>query len=290
MAEDVDAEGNLLGTANPISFGGSRGNGDGSTELGFTRLGNLANAIAVNEYLTFTVTPQNEAALNFFNFTFRSRVSTLTEAANSWALYSSLDAFATPIDEGETMVANTWVGHEIDLLTIDYQGLTQPVEFRLYIYGGRNGSGSLTLFDKVALNGSAKLSGYNAFIGDSPGIFESAFDADPDGDGNPNGVEYVLGGDPQSPDSLPLVVSESGTNLLFTFDRNANSTADTSQIFQHSTDLLNWTDVNLTEPLSPDITVAAPTNGFEEIQITIDNSSLSEEFFHRFRFELNQSE
>ena len=148
----------------------------------------------------------------------------------------------------------------------------------------------MTLFDKFALNGSAKLSGYNAFIANSAGISASAFDADPDNDGNLNGVEYVLGGDPQSPDSLPLVVSELGTDLLFTFNRNADSTADTSQIFQHSTDLLNWTDVSLTEPVSPDITVAAPADGFEEVQITIDNSTPFKKLFWRFRFELDQND
>ena len=292
LAENTDAEGNLLGTANPISFGGARGATDGSTEFGFTRQGNLANAIAVHEHLTFTVTPQNAAEMNFFNFTFRARMNDLTESATSWSLYSSLDGFATAIDEGETTVTLTWVGHEIDLLKTEYQGLTQPVEFRLYIYDGRNSGGSLTLFDKFALNGSTKLppTGYDAFIAASAGISAGDFDADPDGDGIANGAEYVFGGDPQSPDSFTLAVSESGTDLFFTFNRNVDSTADTSQVFQHSTDLQTWTDLNLTGTVSPNITVAPPSAGLEEIQITVDNPSTLEEFFWRFRFELEPSD
>ena len=291
LAENTDAEGNILGTANPISLGGSRGEGDGSTEFGFTRQASLATAVAVDEYLAFTVTPQNAAEMSFFNFTFRTRVSAPRESANSWSLYSSLDGFATAIDEGVTFDAFTWIGHEIDLLKVDFQGLTEPVEFRLYIYGGRNSDRSLTLFDKFALNGSAKLplSGYEAFIANSVGISARAFDADPDGDGIRNGAEYVLGGNPQSPDDVNLAISESGTDLFFTFNRNVDSTADTSQVFQHSTDFQNWTDINLTGTVSPDITVGPSSAGFEEIQITIDNSSPFEEFFWRFKFELEQS-
>jgi hypothetical protein len=150
LAEDKDAEGNNFGTANPLSYGGIR------DDFGFTRQGSLSGAITTDEYMTFTVTPTNSASMNLSRFTFRHFANNLTESATSWALYSSVDGFdqADAIATGETTVAADWVGHVIDLPAKSFRGLNQAVEFRLYIYDGRNNSNSLTLFDKVILHGS----------------------------------------------------------------------------------------------------------------------------------------
>jgi len=149
LAENLDAEQNIFGTDNAISFGGSRDN------LGFTRAGDLENAITENEYLTFTVSPASSVQMNFSRFTFRARAEDLTESATSWALYSSVDGFdqANAIANGNIELADEWTDHIIDLSSTSLQGLSETTELRLYIYDGRNNSQSSTLFDKVLLHG-----------------------------------------------------------------------------------------------------------------------------------------
>ena len=75
----------------------------------------------------------------------------------------------------------------------------------------------------------------------------AAFDADPDLDGIPNGVEYVIGGDPNpahpgsnSSARLPTVAA-SGDNLVFTFTR-MNEAAYLNPVVEFSPDLQGpWT-------------------------------------------------
>ena len=169
LAENTDAEGNVLGTATPLSFGGSR-NG-----LGFTRQGNLDQAITTGDYMAFTLAPESGTEMNLLRFTFRTRIQSLTESANSWSLFSSLDDFETAIAEGETTQVQTWIGNVIDLSAANFQALTEAIEFRLYIFNGRNDSNSSTLFDKFALRGitveTAEIpTGFAAFLRRTPNL------------------------------------------------------------------------------------------------------------------------
>lgn len=69
--------------------------------------------------------------------------------------------------------------------------------------------------------------------------------ADPDNDGIPNLLEFVLNGNPSisDPSSLP-VLNVTPTNFEFTFNRRVDSLSpETTQTFQYSTDLTHWTDV-----------------------------------------------
>ena len=63
-----------------------------------------------------------------------------------------------------------------------------------------------------------------------------------DGDGVPNGVEYVLGGDKDTNDldKLPAPTTD-GTNMIFTFVRDKDSIKpDTAVAIQVDTDLIDW--------------------------------------------------
>lgn len=93
--------------------------------------------------------------MSLSSFTFRAFADDLTESATSWALYSSVAGFeqADYIATGETTVADEWTDYVVDLSSSDFQGLTEEIELRLYIYDGRNHSNSSTLFDKVILHG-----------------------------------------------------------------------------------------------------------------------------------------
>ncbi|WP_372796493.1 hypothetical protein [Pontiella sp.] len=154
LAEELDAEYNLFGTTNQISFGSA------SSSLLYTLMNdedNLALAITNADYMVFTVAPTNDYAMDLTSFTFRSRVNQLASSAERWALFSSVDGFATTnaaIATGQTTVTHTYVNNVVDLSDAKFQGLEGEVEFRLYMYGGASGYSSATLFDKVVLNGS----------------------------------------------------------------------------------------------------------------------------------------
>ncbi len=96
--------------------------------------------------------------------------------------------------------------------------------------------------------------------------------ADPDHDGLPNSIEFVLGGEPNpaNPDSnsrslLPSVTRNPDGSMAFTFHRTKRSTSSATLTFQWSTDL--------SFPLSNNVAVAAAsstTNG-----VTVDVTEYS---------------
>ncbi|VGO13138.1 hypothetical protein PDESU_01692 [Pontiella desulfatans] len=156
LTEEADAEGNPFGTANAFSFGGWR------TAFGFTDMGNrdeLDTAIATNDYMTFTVTPADGRLLDLSRLSFRTRVNDLNHAAERWALFSSVDGFVEgqEIAVGRTETIDTYINNVISLVDAKFQGLSEAVEFRLYIYGGNGTNGSDTLFDKVILHGTVGM-------------------------------------------------------------------------------------------------------------------------------------
>jgi len=70
---------------------------------------------------------------------------------------------------------------------------------------------------------------------------EASTNADPDGDGVPNLLEYALGGDPLSANSAPaLSVETSGGVLHASFARAAD---DLAYVVQSSNDLTQWTEL-----------------------------------------------
>ncbi|MDP0492415.1 MAG: hypothetical protein Q7Q71_15310 [Verrucomicrobiota bacterium JB023] len=152
LSEDTDAEGNVFGTANPHSYGSAQSN------FGFEDMDDaddLPGAMTAEDYMTFTVTPLEGQSMSFSKFTFRTKANNLGNAAERWALFSSIDGFEVEnaIEIGETTEAGQWTNVVIDLSASQFQGVSLPVEFRLYIYGGNAPWSSATTFDKVILDG-----------------------------------------------------------------------------------------------------------------------------------------
>lgn len=87
-------------------------------------------------------------------------------------------------------------------------------------------------------------SGYIAWMSRHRGRFDRTEAADPDADGIPNLMEYVLHGDPALPSCgmLPEVAA-GGDRFVFMFNRLASSLEDTTQVFEYSTNLVNWWQV-----------------------------------------------
>jgi hypothetical protein len=67
---------------------------------------------------------------------------------------------------------------------------------------------------------------------------------DPDGDGTPNILEFVLGGDPLAADAyLSPVVTLTADHFIFTFNRSDASEQEVALDFQSGSDLATWTEV-----------------------------------------------
>jgi hypothetical protein len=95
---------------------------------------------------------------------------------------------------------------------------------------------------------------------------DRAPDADPEHDGIPNLVEYVIGGNPNlsDPDKLPHAEA-SGGNLVLTFDR-PDDVSGVAIRFEAGITLTNWPDV-FTVGSSPEITI--DPNGTDSDTITL---------------------
>lgn len=129
------------------------------TSLGTTASG----AVSGNDYYTFTVTPTTGFKLNLTSLTFLTD-ATVATGTNSYTanlfVRSSLDSFGANIG---TMIADTsnvassYVLQSVDLSSGTYQGITSPVEFRVYLFntGANPGdTNSITRSDSYTLSGS----------------------------------------------------------------------------------------------------------------------------------------
>lgn len=84
---------------------------------------------------------------------------------------------------------------------------------------------------------------YDAFES-ANGISGAGENTDSDGDGIPNGIEFVIGGDPSGPDSdssaLLPTASVDATNLTFVF-RRTDASAGFDPVVEYSSTLAGWT-------------------------------------------------
>ena len=115
----------------------------------------------------------------------------------------------------------------------------------------------------------------------------AADDADPDGDGRANLVEYACGSSPLSSDSAPLLVAGTSADgvphLTLTFTRRSPAVADT--VIEASSELVGWTPI-ATLPLGLDVwsgTAAVnETPAGEFISVTVEDPATLEGGVRRF--------
>ena len=94
---------------------------------------------------------------------------------------------------------------------------------------------------------------------------DSGFSSDPDGDGIPNGLELVFGGNPLAGgDALPQIASDADA-LTYSFSRSHESESLVALVVQWSCDLQSWNDVPVGAASSgPDangVTLSVTQNG-----------------------------
>ena len=116
--------------------------------------------------------------------------------------------------------------------------------------------------------------GFDAWIRNSGvAITDRDLSADPDNDGIPNGIEYILGGNPASAANAPTLPQalHSGGSFVFSFDRVVTSeTPDVALSFQYSANLMDWTDIPLDAANPPTVTITRSTDGLtDHIAVTL---------------------
>lgn len=133
--------------------------------------------------------------------------------------------------------------------------------------------------------------GFDSWIA-SKGLtgLDAAFDADPDNDGIDNGLEFVLGGEPNPANpgsnsaSLLPIVSQSSGDLIFTFKRKDLSESGLTLKFQWSTDLTFPSPANdipigavdlTTDTITVDVTEDSPDADTDTIVITVPAAKAS---------------
>ncbi len=276
LAEDLDAQGYVLGTANPISFGG------GTTTLGFVDMNNadnLALAITENDYMTFTITPDSGHKMDLTSFTFRSRINDVDNSAERWALFSSVGGFTagSQIAVGRTTVTATYVNYVVDLSAAAFQGLTEPITFRLYIYGGNEPWGGASMYDKLVVHGDvtpvaaedayAEWASGHGLTGDNalPGADSENGGA---GDGYTNLAEFALGMNPTvwdagSRESYGTVVEDGKNYFEYMYHRRTDrvSLGLTYQLLDSATLQDFGSSINTQD----DVIVGPAVDGYEPV-------------------------
>ncbi len=116
------------------------------------------------------------------------------------------------------------------------------------------------------------------------GLSDPSPNGDPDKDGLPNALEYVLGGNPAQPNSgIAPTASLIGNNLVFTFQRaDASETADITLRVEASTDLVNWNEIYLvgaaTASSSPGVVIQENGTSPDTISVSIPQGSAAARF------------
>jgi hypothetical protein len=118
--------------------------------------------------------------------------------------------------------------------------------------------------------------GYSAWAASFPSVSDKTQAGDPDNDGIPNVMEYVLNGNPgvSSRAILPQAAI-SGSNYVFNFVRRAESKNDTTQAFEYGSSLTSWTAIPIPAATNAAATITPnqPSAGLETVVVTIPVSS-----------------
>ncbi|WP_372808702.1 glycosyl hydrolase, partial [Pontiella sp.] len=145
----VDAEGLAFGNTGTLGCVGI-GVNDATTT-------SFAGAVAGDDYVTFTVTPDDEVALDLTAITFKASTSVSTSVDEYAVTDESGNLIGSTVAISTLGQTTTYQAVSVDLTgNADYQGVTEPTTFRIYAWGRGTTStgGTLAMIDKVTLHGS----------------------------------------------------------------------------------------------------------------------------------------
>ena len=170
------------------------------------------------------------------------------------------DTSAVRVSTGATLALSHGQADTVAELWID--GVQQPVGTYTSVNAAFiTGSGSLVVTSGPSGDAFASWATSKGLDG-SPGK-EAGFDADPDGDGADNGLEWILGGEPLDGKSLGLVTSTAtaGGGLTLTFTRNEDSVGQATLTVEYNGTLAN--------PLNS-ATIGAASSGPDANGVTVN--------------------
>lgn len=123
------------------------------------------------------------------------------------------------------------------------------------------------------------------------GIAGAGAEADSDGDGIPNGIEFVIGGEPSGPATsssalLPTITTDA-TYLNFTFRRTDDATSY-NPVVEYGSDLTGWTEAEAGEPVLTPVIINEVNNGFgagiDSVEVKIPRAlAVGARFFARLK-------
>jgi fibronectin-binding autotransporter adhesin len=128
----------------------------------------------------------------------------------------------------------------IDAATID--GTLDAANVTAEVAPGLNGTISVSGTDLI-LTVSASGNPYNAWASTFPGLTDSSFNVDFDGDGVDTGLEWILGGNPTVNDAAairPVVTATSASGITLVFNREEDSIGVATVAVEYGTTLDTW--------------------------------------------------
>jgi hypothetical protein len=189
-----------------------------------------------------------------------ARTPTITRAVTSADTYGVAVSFGVPGDERTFLIG-------LDETYTTYNGT--PYKSPALV---ATASGAFTWGDATA----SSFASWAAAPGFALSLANQTSTADADGDGVPNLLEYVLGGQPNLSDAdplLPALTRNTGGDYLFTFRRSGISKTGTSLVVQYSTNLVTWTDIPVGAASSGAVNVQqnTPSPDMDTVTVTIAN-------------------
>jgi hypothetical protein len=116
-----------------------------------------AAAVAANDYVAFTITPQAGYDLDLSSLTYSCIGGAPSFGPMTFFLRSSVDGFAATLDT-VTRTNQFPTGRTIDLTGPSFQNLATATTFRVYLYdGGNNSTDDAGRVDSVVLNGTVAV-------------------------------------------------------------------------------------------------------------------------------------
>lgn len=189
---------------------------------------------------------------------------TVVEAGTLSLSSATLNDAAT-VDVASTAVLDLPIGSTDTVSDFLIDGVSQgPGTWNAANTGGRITGGSLLVVSPDP---------FLAWIDQTwPALSDKTPNGDPDSDGIPNLVEYVLqGGDPsQSTTGILPAVDAAGADFVFTYYRRTAATG-TNQTFEYGSDLGTWTPVAI--PGGSGVTVTDQGGGIEKVEVTVSKGA-----------------
>lgn len=228
-----------------LNVGTLAGNGTSTSKATAASGTTIAPGVAIG---TFTAAGADLSA----GATLAIQIDSSTDTADKLVATAAVNITSASVSFAEIGSGIITAGTKLTIL--DYTGTTLTGTFTGYAEGASISVGSNTFTlsyvdsSKVTLTSTTVGSPYDTWASTSgldgtPGK-DPAFDADPEGDGIANGLEWILGGNPLAQDAASLVTATASAagGLTLTFNREEDSIGQATLTVEYDSDLVGpWT-------------------------------------------------